>query len=134
MAWKFVIKTGNIYDPKGVKVWKGYAGGNEGKNPEAVNNPLMVSVSKTGPLPPGLYTMEEVLEKSHLGPYAIRLTPDAKNVMFGRSGFFVHGDRSDRKFSASEGCVIAARFARGEMYTKSFDGKVDHLLQVVAEE
>lgn len=133
MAWKFSIKPGVIYDPKGVKVWTGYAGGNEGKNPDAVNNPLMVAIEKVGPLPPGLYTMEEVLAQSKLGPFAIRLVPDAKNVMFGRKGFFVHGDRSDRKFSASEGCIIAARFVRAEMWTKLFDGKVDHQIQVVAE-
>jgi hypothetical protein len=132
--WKFVIKTGNIYDPKGVKVWTGYSGGNGGKNPEAVNNPLMVSVKMTGPLPPGIYTFGTPVLKSHLGPFAIPLIPDAKNVMFGRGDFYVHGDRADKKFSASEGCIIAAMFARQEMWTRAFDGRVDHQIHVVAEE
>ena len=135
MNWKFVIKTGHIYDPLGNKVWTGYAGGNEGKNPEGVNNPLMVSVAKVGPLCPGFYTMESPLPTSHLGPFAIPLTPDATNVMFGRRGFYCHGDRTQPPpRSASEGCIIAARAVRDQMWGKAFNGQVVHRIQVVAEE
>lgn len=135
MNWKFVIKTGHIYDPLGNKVWTGYAGGNEGKVPEAVNNPQMVAVSKTGPLPPGWYTMEEPILASHLGPFAIPLKPDAENEMHGRGGFFCHGDHTKPPArSASEGCIIAVRTVRNDMWTKQFNGAVSHRVQVVAEE
>lgn len=135
MAWKFVIKTGSIYDPKGEKIWTGYSGGAGGARPDAVNNPLLTSVKGVGPLPVGLYTMGEPVLKSQLGPFAIPLTPDPKNVMFGRSAFYVHGDRADKKFAASDGCIIAPLFVRkGAMWLGVYDGKVDHKIQVVAEE
>jgi hypothetical protein len=135
MNWKFVIKTGHVYDPLGNKVWTGYAGGNEGKNPEGVNNPLAVTQSKIGPLPPGFYTMEEPVLQSHLGPFAIPLTPDATNVMFGRRGFYCHGDHTNPPArSASEGCIIALRAVRNDMWNKHYNGQLVHRIQVVAEE
>lgn len=114
--WKFNIKTGDMFDPSGKKVWTGYAGGNEGKNPEGKNNPLMVSVKCIGPLPPGWYTFGTVVLQSHLGPYAIPLIPDKQNIMFGRGDFYCHGDTTPSG-NASEGCIIMPRFVRNAMYT-----------------
>jgi hypothetical protein len=125
--WKFVIKTGEMFDPSGKKVWTGYAGGNCGHNPEGRNNPLMVSVHNIGPLPPGLYTLGEVVLQSHLGPYAIPLIPDPQNVMFGRKDFYCHGDTTPSG-NASEGCIIMPRFVREVMY----EGHV-RTIQVVAQ-
>jgi hypothetical protein len=116
MNWRFVIKTGTLFNPAGVKVWTGYAGGNCGKNPEGKNNPAMVNVRSIGPLPPGWYTFGELVLQSHLGPYAIPLIPDASNEMFGRSDFYCHGDTTPSG-NASEGCVIMPRFVRETMYT-----------------
>lgn len=133
MSWKFVIKKGLIYDPTGKCVWdKAYAGGNEGKNPEGVNNPLMCSVHNIGPLPPGIYYFDQlVMQHPKLGPYVILLRPDAKTVLFGRSDFRCHGDRTDPKLvhAASEGCIIVPRFIREAMWQSE-----DHQILVVADE
>lgn len=115
MPHTFEIVTGKLYDPSGAEVCKGYAGGNEGKNPEAINNPDMCNVPRTGPLPPGLYTMQEPVEHSKLGPYAIPLSPDPSNQMFNRGGFYMHGDTTPSG-NASEGCIIMPRAIRERTY------------------
>ncbi len=127
MNWKFVIKTGFLFDPSGKKVWTGYAGGNEGKNPEGKNNPAMCNVKDIGPLPPGMYTFGEVVLQSHLGPFAIPLIPDASNDMMGRSGFYCHGDTTPSG-NASKGCIIAPRFIRDAMLASQYNR-----IQVIAE-
>lgn len=124
--WTFEITTGWMYDPDGAKKWKGYAGGNEGKNREGINNPLMVSVKFIGPLPPGMYTLGTPVLKSHLGPFAIPLIPDATNVMFGRGDFYVHGDTTPSG-NASEGCIIMNRATRDAMWASPI-----HRVHVIA--
>ena len=115
-----------MFDPAGVFKAKGYAGGNEGKNPEGVNNSAMCNVPDVGPLPPGLYTMGTPVEHSHLGAFAIPLTPDPANEMYGRKDFYCHGDTTPSG-NASEGCVILPRDIREMMHTSS-----DQKIQVVA--
>lgn len=127
MTWTFAIKAGELLDSTGKHVAFGYAGGNEGKNPEGVNNPLMVSVKDVGPLPPGFYTFGEPVEHSRLGPFAIPLLPDTTNNMMGRGDFYCHGDTTPSG-SASEGCVIMPRAIRNELWAST-----DHRLQVVVE-
>ena len=126
--WRYVIDSGFVYAPSGAKVWTGYAGGNCGKNPEGKNNPLMCMVPDVGPLPPAVYTMAEVVEGSHLGPFAIRLVPAPNAIMMGRSEFFIHGDTTPSG-DASSGCIIAARFIRNQMWNGG-----DHTITVVATE
>ena len=124
--WTFKVTAGTILNPEGALVTShAYAGGNCGKNPEGVNNPAKVMVKDIGPLPPGLYTMGTPVEHSRLGPFAIPLTPDPANVMYGRGGFFCHGDTVPSG-NASEGCIIAARFVRDQMWASA-----DHQIQVV---
>jgi hypothetical protein len=125
--WLFEQCTGKLRDPTGAIIAAGYAGGNCGKNPEGVNNPAMQAIKSVGPLPAGIYTMEEVLEQSHLGPFAIRLVPDAANVMCGRSGFFIHGDTTPSG-NASEGCIIMPRAVREAMWASA-----DHRIAVLKE-
>jgi hypothetical protein len=128
MNWKFVIKTGQLFDPTGKLVASGYAGGNCGKNPEGINNPLMCSVHNIGPLPPGLYTFGKLWEPHpKVGQYAFELIPDPKNVMFGRADFFCHGDTLKPR-CASEGCIIMPRNIRELMYASTV-----RTIQVVAE-
>lgn len=124
-TWQYEIKTGTLYDPTGKKVWVGYAGGNCGLNPEAVNNPDFIKVAKVGPLCPGWYTFGTPVAESHLGPFAIPLTPDPSNDMFGRGDFYCHGDTVPSG-KASEGCVIMPRFVRDAMWASTC-----HRLQVV---
>jgi hypothetical protein len=125
--WTFEIQTGRIFDPTGTLAGTGYAGGNLGKVPEAVNNPDYVKVHNTGPLPPGDYDMVELVAQSHLGPNAIRLEPRPENEMFGRAGFYIHPDLIDaaqHPQSASEGCIVYTQ--RMQMWNSS-----DHGLHVV---
>lgn len=96
--------------------FSGYAGGHGGKNPEGVNNPDMDHIPNVGPLPKGRYLIGHLHTAEtdgkdwigHFGPSYIRLTPEPKNEMHGRSGFLVHWDRADRAQhprSGSDGCI-----------------------------
>ena len=128
MSWRYVINKGSLFNPLGLWVVDGYAGGNCGKNIEGINNALMVSVHNIGPLPPGIYTFGKLwTPHPKVGAYAFELVPDPQNVMFGRAGFFCHGDTVTPR-CASEGCIILPRNIREEMY-----GSEDHKILVVAQ-
>jgi len=121
--WRYEQATGRLFHDA-APVAKGYAGGNCGKNPEGRNNPEMQGVRCIGPLPKGRYTFGKVVEKSHLGPFAIPLIPAKENNMCGRSGFFMHGD-TNPSGNASEGCIIMPRAIRKTCYSST-----DHDLEV----
>lgn len=126
MPWIFDSRTGQQYRPDGSLAGVGYAGGNCGKNPEGVNNPDMQDVHSIGPLPAGNYDIGAPVEGTHLGPFALPLTPHPGNEMYGRSAFYCHGDNSKEDQSASEGCNVQARNVREEMWASD-----DHVLTVV---
>ncbi len=121
--WRYEQNTGRLFRPDGTHAGTGYAGGNEGKNPDGINNHDMQNVKGIGPLPCGLYTKGEVIMVSHLGPFAIPLMPDMRNEMFGRGGFFMHGD-TNPSGNASMGCIIQSRAVREEFYA-SEDGQIE---------
>lgn len=98
---KYDQKTGEIMTDDGTVIGKGYAGNGKGKN-----NPAMESVKMIGPLPRGIYIIGEPINSPHTGPYSIPLTPNPKNVMYGRSGFMIHGDSIDNPGTASNGCIV----------------------------
>ena len=123
--WTYEQKTGKL-SHNGEVVATGYAGGNEGRNPEGKNSPEHQSVPKVGPLPQGKYKFGTPVAQSHLGPFAIPLIPDPANEMFGRSDFFVHGDTTPSG-NASEGCVIVPRSVRNAMAASP-----DNELEVIA--
>jgi len=101
----------------------GYAGRDNGKN-----NPSMQGVHNIGPIPEGWYTIGEVITNGgHLGPYVFPLTPDDSNEMFGRGGFFLHGDSISNPGSASNGCIIQNRLVRTHIFQTG-----DKRLQVIA--
>jgi len=114
--WVYEQSTGRLYAPDGTHTATGYAGGNEGKNPEGVNNHDKQNIKSIGPLPVGFYTFGEVVQQSQLGPFAIPLLPDESNVMSGRGSFYMHGDNMQLNESASEGCLIMPRSVRNECY------------------
>ena len=123
MSWIYEQSTGKFYNPKGECVSTGYAGGNEGKNPEGKNNPAMDGVKQIGPLPAGKYTHGEAIDHSHLGAFAIPLIPDPLNDMKGRGDFFLHGDTVPSG-NASEGCIIQPPQIRHDYY-ESDDGVIE---------
>lgn len=114
--WVYEQSSGRLYAPDGTHAATGYAGGNEGKNPEGVNSHDSQNIKGVGPLPVGFYTFGEVVQQSQLGPFAISLLPSDGNSMFGRGGFYCHGDNMQLNESASEGCIIMPRAVRDEVY------------------
>jgi hypothetical protein len=111
--WIYSQSNGYLYDAAMNLVAVGYAGAGEGRN-----NPGMHHVKNTGPLPAGLYRIEKPITHAKLGPVALPLTPDAGNVMHGRSAFYIHGDNKTN--DASEGCIILQRMTR-ELLAKAKD-------------
>ena len=88
---------------------RGYSGGNEGKCPLCVNNPLTQSIPFSGPIPTGYWSMSSTCFTFRKMPNAIRLTPllGSSADAFARSpGFLIHGGRQNGARTASEGCVI----------------------------
>lgn len=89
----------------------GYAGGNEGLNPQGVNNSSYQSTPDVGPLPEGGYNIGT--DNGRMGPLSLPLTPWLGNSMFGRGGFYIHGNNSHKPpLSSSEGCIVIDRNAR----------------------
>jgi hypothetical protein len=84
-----------------------------------LNDPAHENLKNVGPLPAGGYTLHKV-NYPHLGPIVFRLEPDATNHMFGRGGFYIHWDNSNRDFSASEGCIVPIG---GWVFSQFVDGE-----------
>lgn len=99
----------------------GYSGKGTGQN-----NPAMQNIPNVGPLPQGMFTIEAPIDSPTHGPFALPLAPDPENEMYGRSEFLIHGDSIQHPGEASEGCIIAQRFARERIWESG-----DHRLQVV---
>lgn len=91
---------------------RGYAG-----HPPYVNQSECQTVKAGGPLPRGRYRVCPPFDHVRLGPLSFFLEPDPKNEMYGRSGFFIHGDNSYGNRSASHGCIVMARAVRLEIAT-----------------
>jgi hypothetical protein len=121
MAWSYSQFSGDlVYD--GRRIAFGYSG-----NGAAKNNPLAQSEANHGPIPQGLYTMQEPIDSPTHGPYAIPLVPFPSNLMFERFGFLVHGDSLVSPGQASDGCIILPRSVREQMWNSG-----DHTLSVVS--
>ena len=90
----------------------GYAGA-----PGYVNDPFADYITRSGPLPRGIYTIEAPINSRNTGRYALPLTPHSLNTMFGRNAFQIHGDNRRFNRSASEGCIILPLSVRQEIWT-----------------
>jgi Protein of unknown function (DUF2778) len=86
--------------------------GYSGALPLGRNNPQMQNVRMVGPIPQGAYLIGDLIDSAVHGPFALPLTPDPANEMFGRAGFLIHGDSIDHPGAASEGCIIMSRNVR----------------------
>lgn len=107
--WTYQITSGTLL-ADGETKGHGYAGHGKG-----LNNPAMCNVPDVGPLPKGKYKIGPHEDNPRVGKFAMRLTPDASNQMFGRAGFFIHGDNPQMNHTASDGCIILARTIRQDI-------------------
>jgi hypothetical protein len=116
MAWTFQITSGTWLNQNNIPVGKGYAGHGDG-----LNNPAMCNVPDVGPLPQGRYTIGQPIQDNCVGIYALPLTPDPANQMFGRFGFYIHGDNPELNHTASDGCIILPRAVRNDIANSGDD-------------
>lgn len=124
--WSFNSTIGRLFHDN-VAIAFGYSGAGEGKN-----NPALQSVKNIGPCPRGKFRLEPIEDlKGNLIDYeekkapVFRLVPDPDNVMYGRSGFLLHGDSIEKPGTASEGCVIEDHATRVAIaMSKDFDFEV----------
>jgi hypothetical protein len=119
--WIYTQATGWL-SKSGKNLYRGYSGSPEGKN-----NPQMEDRHNVGPIPTGKYSIGQPHDTSTHGPYVLSLTPDPKNIMFGRAGFLIHGDSIANPGTASQGCIILPKAARELIYQSG-----DHDLEVVS--
>jgi hypothetical protein len=106
----------------GVALAIGYSG-----QPPRRNDPTAQAIEDVGPLPAGIYTIGKSFWSGMLGPVVMRLTPSTDNEMFGRSGFYIHGDSAEHAGFASNGCIVLSHEVRAQI-----DADSDRDLTVVA--
>src|ERR1017187_8701092 len=104
-GWTYSQSSG-LLCRNGEQVATGYSGYGDAKN-----NPKPQDVHGVGVIPQGAYIIGPSTD-TELGSMVMTLTPDAKNRMFGRSGFLVHGDNASMNGSASMGSIILVHSAR----------------------
>ena len=101
MPWVYQQATGHLF-LNTIFIGTGYCGHGSG-----LNNPAAQDQQNIGPIPTGSYAIGPVhTPPDHLGPLALPLYPDPTNQMYGRFGFFMHGDNQYANHSASNGCII----------------------------
>ena len=129
--WTYSQSSGVLADPTGKPCAAGYSGHGPG-----LNNPAMQDIHNIGPVPQGLYSLGAPLDHPTCGPFAIPLIPHDGNEMFGRSGFYVHGDdvRYPGQEVASDGCIVLDRPDREAVWNARFGplDTTDHILKVTA--
>lgn len=105
--WTYIQKTGALIKPDGSVLAVGYSGRGPFKN-----NPASQNLIAVGPIPQGLYYIGKPVDTVTHGPYVLPLTPSPDNVMYGRSGFLIHGDSIVDPGNASEGCIVQPLYVR----------------------
>lgn len=111
MSWTYEQASGRLLSADGTQAGTGYSGIGSG-----LNNPDEQNVVDVGPLPQGQYTIGPPYDDpGGKGPVVMALTPDPSNVMFGRSGFLIHGDNANMNHTASNGCIILNLVLRNQI-------------------
>jgi hypothetical protein len=113
---------GTLVAEDGKLLGTGFAGIGEG-----INNPQMQAVKNVGPLPVGFYRMAPPCASVLLGAYAIRLDPNPANKMYGRAGFYMHGECIQHPLSSSHGCIVMPLSTREAAFASG-----DRVIEVVA--
>jgi hypothetical protein len=126
MPWTYVQSTGNL-SLNTIFIGNGYSGHGAG-----LNNPVAQDQQNVGPLPQGTYTIGTAhTPPDHLGPLAMPLYPDHGNTMFGRFGFFIHGDNQFMNNTASDGCIVMAYDIRHQIAEQLAENG-ENVLNVIA--
>lgn len=99
--------TGDLFNSRGIKIGKGYAGHGEG-----VNNTALEAVRDVGPIPRGMWKIMPPIDHPKCGPVSMRLEWSPKTNVFGRDAFLIHGDTIEMNQSASHGCIILNKSVR----------------------
>lgn len=110
MAWTYIQRTGALWR-NGQFVAYGYSGHDKG-----VNNPDLQDVPMVGPIPKGTWQITTWIDDHpHLGPCVSHLIPSPDTNVFGRSGFFIHGDNAQMDHTGSDGCIVLSPDVRHAM-------------------
>src|SRR6266576_4966979 len=100
MPWIYELISGRLYANSGDLTGVGYSGAGEHKN-----NSQSQSLHNLGPIPVGNYLIDNPYDTVTHGPYVLPLNPAPNNLMWGRTGFLIHGDSKVAPGTALEGCV-----------------------------
>ena len=103
--WTFSYK-GVFWHDDGPK-----SGAYSGHGP-GLNNAAYQEYVGVGPIPVGQWKIGTFFDHPHLGPCVAHLTPVGETDVYGRSGFFIHGDNAEQDHSASDGCIVVGRVVR----------------------
>jgi hypothetical protein len=72
-----------------------------------LDDPSEETLVGRGAITAGMYTFRGPHESDKMGSYIWELVPDDTNEMFGRRGFYNHGDNSLYNHTASGGCIVS---------------------------
>lgn len=112
MTWIYSVRKKSFTHNGNFKFNAMYAGAVGYKD-----DPQYEKLEGKGPLPRGKYKIKgKPFKHPHAGPYTLRLTPYPGNMMYGRSGFLIHGDSRERPGEASNGCIVLAPTFRHQIY------------------
>ena len=126
MTWFYVQRTGGLY----LGTFNHLAGTGYSGAASHQNEPGSEYLVEQGPIPRGAYEIGPPANTLTHGPFVLSLQPAPTNIMHGRAGFLIHGDRiAGPPGSASSGCIILDRDVREQVWDS-----LDHALCVVAEE
>lgn len=100
MGWTYQQTTGRLFNVD--IAFQCYSGLGDGKN-----NPDLQWVHGVGPVPVGFYLIGP-METYHprLGRAVMPLYPKTGTNVFGRSGFYIHGDSTVSPGNGSHGCIV----------------------------
>jgi len=114
-VYTYMQCSGNVYDPEGNILGKGYSGNGPGyKNPKMENAPFI------GPIPAGFYRVGRPMQEyKKLRGHILPLTPIGATALklrsLDRSGFLWHGGQMTPPFGSSEGCIVSSLALRSQV-------------------